>query len=59
MMAEAHAAYPDLSLRTLCTAFGVGRTWWHTHPTAAAVAERDTVLRDAIERIVLEFPGYG
>jgi putative transposase len=59
MMAEAHAAYPDLSLRTLCTAFGVGRTWWHTHPTAAAVAARDTALRDAIERIVLEFPGYG
>jgi len=59
MIAEAHAAYPDLSIRTLCTAVGAGRTWWYTHPTAETVAERGTALRDAIERIVLEFPGYG
>lgn len=59
MMAEAHAAYPDLSMRALCTAFGASRTWWYTHPTTDAIAARDTTLRDAIERIVLEFPGYG
>lgn len=59
MIAHAQVAYPDLSIRTLCTAFGAGRTWWYTHPSAEAVAERDTTLRDAIECIVLEFPGYG
>jgi putative transposase len=59
MIAEAHAAYPDLSIRTLCAAVGAGRTWWYTHPSADAVAQRDTALRDAIERIVLDFPGYG
>ena len=59
MMAEAHAAHPDLSIRSLCTAFGAGRTWWYTHPSPETVAERDTALRDAIERIVLDFPGYG
>jgi hypothetical protein len=59
MMTEAHAAYPDLSIRALCTAFGASRTWWYTHPTPDEIAARDTALRDAIERIVLEFPGYG
>ena len=59
MIAGAHAVYPDLSIRKLCTAVGAGRTWWYTHPSADAVAERDTTLRDAIERIVLDFPGYG
>jgi putative transposase len=59
MMAEAHAAYPDLSIRALCTAFGASRTWWYTHATPDEIAARDTALRDAIERIVLEFPGYG
>lgn len=59
MIAKAREAYPDLSIRTLGGAFGAGRTWWYTHPCADAVAERDTALRDAIECIVLEFPGYG
>lgn len=59
MIAAAQAAYPDLSLRRLCAAVGSGRTWWYTRPSADAVRERDTALRDAIERIVLAFPGYG
>ncbi|MEJ7873489.1 MAG: IS3 family transposase [Rubrobacteraceae bacterium] len=36
-----------------------GRTWYYTHPPAEEVAARDTALRDAIERVVLAFPGYG
>lgn len=59
MIASAQEAYPDLSLRALCAAVGAGRTWWYTRPSADTIAERDTALRDAIERIVLEFPGYG
>ncbi len=59
MIASAQAAYPGLSVRRLCAAVGVGRTWWYTHPTPEAIAERDTALRDAIERLVLAFPGYG
>lgn len=59
MIATAHAAYPDLAIRTLCAAVGAGRTWWYTRPSADVIAARDTALRDAIERIVLEFPGYG
>ena len=59
MIAAAHAAYPELSVRRLCAAVGVGRTWWYTRPSADEITERDTALRDAIERMVLEFPGYG
>jgi transposase InsO family protein len=59
MIAAAHRAYPDLSLRQLCATVGVSRTWWYTRPTPDEIAERTTALRDAIERIVLDFPGYG
>ena len=59
MIAAMHDAYPDLSIRRLCALVGAGRTWWYTHPTPEEIAERDRSLRDAIERLVLEFPGYG
>lgn len=59
MITVMHEAYPDLSIRRLCALTGTGRTWYHTHPPPEVVAARDTALRDAIERIVLDFPGYG
>jgi len=59
MIGAAHTAYPDLSIRQLCAAVGTSRTWWYTRPSPDEIAHRDTDLRDAIERIVLAFPGYG
>lgn len=59
MIAELRASWPQLSARRLCALLGTGRTWYYTRPTAAEVAARDTALRDAIERVVLDFPGYG
>ena len=59
MIAQAHAAHPDVSVRRLCALFGVGRTWYYVRPRRADTAERDAALRDAVERLVLEFPGYG
>ena len=59
MIAAAQTAYPDLSIRRLCAAVGASRTWWYTRPTTETIASRDTALRDTIERLVLEFPGYG
>lgn len=58
-MAELREAVPELSVRRLCPLLGVSRSWLYERaqdraPEAAAVA-----LRDAIERIVLQFPGYG
>ena len=59
MITHAHQEHPELSIRRLCELFGVGRTWFYTHPSPEEIASRDVALRDAIERIVLEFPGYG
>ena len=53
MIAAMRAAHPVLSIRRLCHLAGAGRTWYDTRPA------RDTALRDAIARLVLEFPGYG
>jgi transposase InsO family protein len=59
MIAAAQATDPQLSIRRLCTLFGVGRTWYYTHPGAEELAARAVALRDAIEHITLAFPGYG
>ncbi len=59
MIVTMQAAHPALSIRRLCALVGAGRTWYYTHPSPDEVAARETALRDAIERLVLEFPGYG
>ena len=48
-------------MRWLCQMFGVNRSWY-LHRCGSAPCpflEEDTRLRDAIERLCLEFPGYG
>jgi len=51
-----------ISIRRLCELLQVNRAWYYDkeHRTPD-VSKRDAemVLRDAIERIVLDFPGYG
>ena len=59
MIAQALEEYPRLSVRSLCELVGVDRSWYYQKPTVEEMAQRDVDLRDAIERIVLEFPGYG
>jgi transposase InsO family protein len=59
MITRARDDHPELSVRRLCTLLGVGRSWYYGRPGTPTQAERDVALRDAIERIVLEFPGYG
>jgi putative transposase len=59
MIARAGQDHPDLSVRRLCALLGVGRSWYHERPERPTQAERDVALRDAVERLVLAFPGYG
>jgi hypothetical protein len=47
-----------MSTRQLCALLGVNRSWFYA-AKKAPVGEGDTALRDRIEEIVLEFPGYG
>lgn len=57
-----HEEYPALSVRALCQWLGISRSWYYAQPAASATAAGavgDVALRDAIERIVLDFPGYG
>jgi len=60
MIASAQAAHPELPLRRLCALFGINRAWYYAQrrEDLAALAEAMR-LRDAIERLVLAFPGYG
>jgi putative transposase len=51
--------FPTLSVRQLCTLLGINRAWYYAQAIVPTQAERDIALRDAVERIVLGFPGYG
>jgi putative transposase len=59
MIEEGQAEHPEVPLKVLCELMGVSRSWYYERPTPEHRARRDTQLRDTIERIVLEFPGYG
>ena len=51
--------HPRMPIEKLCSLMGVSRSWYYARPSATEKAKKDVQLRDAIERIVLEFPGYG
>ena len=58
-MAMLQPHFPTLSVRQLCRILGISRSWYqeqHARPSATAEAVR---LRDAIEQLILDFPGYG
>ncbi len=59
MIEEARAEHPEVSIKELCELFSVSRSWYYERPTPEERAHADVELRDTIERIVLEFPGYG
>jgi putative transposase len=51
--------HPGASLLELCSALDVSRSWFYDRPFSLLPDEEETRLRDRIERIVLELPGYG
>ena len=59
MIAEAKERHPEVPTVRLCELFGVSRSWYYEKPSQEQKAKRDVELRGAIERIILEFPGYG
>lgn len=59
MIEQVHGEHPEISIERLCELMGVSRSWYYGCPPATEKAKKDVALRDAIERIVLEFPGYG
>lgn len=61
MIPGLQAAFPQVSLRQLCALLGLSRSAVYAARQRAARAADSAALalRDAIERLVLEFPGYG
>jgi len=56
---QVHQEHPGISIERLCELMDVSRSWYYERPSATEKSCKDVELRDAIERIVLEFPGYG
>jgi putative transposase len=59
MIAQVQQDAPELPLTMLCRLFGVSRSGYYTSAANPADAASKVALRDAIEDLVLAFPGYG
>lgn len=51
--------FPDLPLERVCQLLGVNRGSYYRYRTEPEAGPDDLALRDAIERVVLDMPGYG
>lgn len=59
MIEQARHEHPEVSIERLCSLMGVSRSWYYERPSVEEKAQKDVAVQDAIERIVLAFPGYG
>lgn len=59
MIVLAHQEHPEISLVQLCDLLDVSRSWYYESRYQADPDPQDIALRDEIERIILEFSGYG
>ena len=59
MIQQVHQASPGRSIRHLCDLLEVNRSWYYARPAEEEATDPDVDLRDAIEQLVLDFPGYG
>ena len=58
MIRQAHEAVAGRSIRHLCELLEVNRSWYYVRPAEEKAVAADVELRDAIEQLVLDFPGY-
>jgi len=59
VITQVHQAMPDRAISQLCDLLQVSRSWYYEKQTRAEEEEADVELRVMIERIILDFPGYG
>jgi hypothetical protein len=59
VITQVHQAMPERAISQLCNLLQVSRSWYYEQQTRAEEEEAGVELRDAIERIILDFPGYG
>lgn len=59
MITLAHQDHPELSIVQLCELHGISRSWYYEQLTRPEQDVQEIALRDQIEDMILEFPGYG
>jgi len=59
MITLAHQDHPELTILQLCELHGVSRSWYYEQTTHCEHTAQEIALRDQIEDLILEFPGYG
>jgi putative transposase len=63
MIEAVRAEFPAIPIRRLCALLGISPSWYYEQRRRQAGDEAtsadDVALRDAIERLILAFPGYG
>jgi len=59
MIEQAHQQHPELSVERLCELFSLSRSWYYERGGKRENDAQEIALRDQIERIILEFSGYG
>lgn len=59
MITEVQQEHPELSVRALCRLLQANRSWYYQRPPEAERPEDEVLVREAIEQLILEFPGYG
>lgn len=59
MITQVHQAMPEHSINQLCKTLQVSRSWYYERQGRPEADEAEIELRDAIEVIILDFPGYG
>lgn len=59
MITQEHQEHPARSVRQMCESLQVNRVWWYACHHPAEASEEAIALRDDIEQIILDFPGYG
>lgn len=59
MITQVHQAMPKHSINQLCKTLQVSRSWYYERQSRPEAEEAEIELRDVIEGIILDFPGYG
>ena len=59
MISQVHQQQPERAISRLCQVLEVSRSWYYEKQSRPESSESDVELRDAIECIILDFPGYG
>jgi putative transposase len=59
VITQVHQQQPERAISGLCQVLVVSRSWYYELQRRPQSSESDVELRDAIECLILDFPGYG